>query len=116
MENRLCLNKRPTYKLPDNVMVGNYDWRRNKPTIPNFEPDICINIFGCLGVKEPRATAGQYWIKSNNKELLRFIENYDFEKLVKNKITNAYTLPLWQLKKILLEEFYGVKKWRIDYV
>jgi hypothetical protein len=112
MENRLCLNKKPVYELPGEVLIELYEYQvkdlsRNK--IPDFEPDICINIFGCLGVKEPRTTAGQYWIKSNNKELLKFIENYDFEKLVKNKITNAYTLPLWQLKKIILEEFYNKK-------
>lgn len=112
MENRLCLNKKPKYELPDEVIVELYEYQKkdlSRNKIPDFKPDICINIFGCLGVKEAKATAGQYWIKSSNKELIDFIRNYDFEKLVKNKITNAYTLPLWQFKKILLEEFYGVK-------
>lgn len=112
MENRLELNKKPVYELPDEVIIELYEYQKkdlSRNKIPNFEPDVCLNIFGCLGVKEAKATAGQYWIKSSNNELIDFIRKYNFEKLVKNKITNAYTLPLWQLKKIILEEFYGDK-------
>lgn len=112
MENRLGLNKKPKYELPNEVLIELYEYQRkdlSRNKIPNFEPDVCINIFGCLGVKKAKETVGQYWVKSDNKELVDFIKKYDFEKLVKNKITNAYTLPLWQFKKIILEEFYGIK-------
>ena len=113
MENRLKLNKKPKYELPDEVVIELYEYQKkdlSRNKVPNFEPDVCINIFGCLGVKEAKATAGQYWIKTDNKDLIEFIKRYNFEKLVKNKITNAYTLPLWQFKKIILEEFYNKKQ------
>lgn len=75
MENRLCLNKRPVYELPDEVMVGQYDYRKNKPTIPNFEPDICLCVWGAVGkLSKPKENAKQIWVKADNEELINFIK------------------------------------------
>ena len=48
MENRLCLNKRPKYELPDEVIIGSYHYSKNEKRYnePDFEPDICINAWG----------------------------------------------------------------------
>ena len=103
MENRLCLNKRPKYELPDEVLVGEY--RRTCPS-PKFEPDICITTFGNIEVKDKEATCLQIWIKTDNKDLIEFIEKYDWDinqSMTFNSITKT------DVEKIILEEFYGVK-------
>ena len=108
MENRLCLNKRPVYELPDEVMVGNYDWRRNKPTIPNFEPDICISAWGNVGeVQVKGEKTSQIWIKTDNKKLIDFIKNINLKEYING--ISTLKIECWKFKKILLEEFYGVK-------
>lgn len=110
MENRLYLNKKPKYELPDEVLIGVYE-KRNPPRrdiVPDFNPDICLNVWGKIGeIEEKYATKNQIWIKSKNKELLEFIENKDF-KDSKNYFI-APVLSANAFKKIILEEFYGVK-------
>ena len=108
MENRLELNKRPVYELPDEIVVDTYLRQNKGDYIPSFKPDICITSFGSIKLKEPKSTNRQIWVKSNNKELIEFLKNYKWESKL-NKITNAYMLNMWQFKKILLEEFYQVK-------
>ena len=105
MENRLELNKRVVYELPDEVLIGLYDRGYVKP---NFEPDLCLSSFGTIKVREPEQTVTQLWIKTENKDLLEFIKNFDFNNKVK-RIGNAYRMSKNNFKKILLEEFYGVK-------
>jgi hypothetical protein len=41
MENRLKLNKKPTYKLPSEVLIREY--REYSNSIPKFEPNLVIN-------------------------------------------------------------------------
>lgn len=106
MENRLELNKKKTYELSDNVLVGQYVRRKNNPSIPGFEPDLCITNAGSIKVKNKFETFYQIWIKTDNKELIDFIKTFDFEKKL-NKITNAYLMNINDFKKIILEEFYG---------
>ena len=108
MENRLNLNKKKVYELPDEVVVGFYNKFNKKPSIvPNFKPDICLNSWGGLVIKQAKSTTRQYWIKTNNKNLIDFIKNYDWNK-VADDVTTPF-LPFWKFKKIILEEFYGVK-------
>ena len=110
MENRLCLNKKPVYELPDEVIVGEYSYSKDikRYKEPDFEPDICIANFGSsIGVDTKKRCCQQIWVKSNNKELITFLNNVNW----KNR-SKTYTTPkieLWQFKKIILEEFYGVK-------
>lgn len=104
MENRLKLNKKIKYELPDEVIIGEY---RRTCTPPKFEPDICITTFGNIEVKDKEATCLQIWIKTDNKELINFIKTFNFENKL-NKTTNAYRMNINIFKKILLEEFYGV--------
>ena len=105
MENRLCLNKRLVYELPDEVIVGEY--RRTCPS-PKFEPDICISTYGTVKVRSKKDNCMQIWIKTDNKELINFIKTFNFENKL-NKTTNAYRMNINIFKKIILEEFYGVK-------
>ena len=105
MENRLELNKRPTYELPDEVLVGLYDRGYVKP---DFEPDLCLSSFGTIKVREPEQTVTQLWIKTENKDLLEFIKNFDFNSRVK-RAGMTYRISKNNFKKIILEEFYGVK-------
>ena len=109
MENRLCLNKKPAYELPDDVLVGQYGRRKKKPSIPDFEPDICITNTGSIKVKNKYETFCQIWIKTDNKDLINFIKTFDFESRL-NKITNAYLMNINDFKKIILEEFYNKKE------
>ncbi len=109
MENRLELNKRPVYELPDNVLVDRYDrYLDKKGILPKFEPDVCITAFGSIKESEAKKTVEQIWVKTDNRELINFIKDFDFESRL-NKITNAYRLNKWLFKKIILEEFYGEK-------
>ena len=107
MENRLCLNKKKIYELPDkDILIKTY--KRNY-TIPPFEPDICIIQWGRnLGeecIKETHLK--ELWIKTNNKELITFIRDYNFRKLRAN--APNYEITINDLNKILLEEFYNGK-------
>ena len=109
MENRLELNKRPTYELPDEVIIGEY---RKRPDVrccktPNFEPDIVLNSKYNVKVSNKCDTSDQIWIKSCNNNLIEYIKKYDFNKHLNSvSIKHLYVL---KFKKILLEEFYGVK-------
>ena len=106
MENRLCLNKRKIYNLPDEVVVGLYD---RGYYCPDFEPDICISAFGTIGIREQKQTVTQIWVKSENKELIEFIKNFKFMDNTIKKTGKAYRMSINQFKKIILEEFYGDK-------
>lgn len=110
MENRLCLNKRPVYELPNEVLVGLYqDITGRKVLMPNFEPDLCLNLWGNVGtLRQKCESSNQLWIKTDNNELRNFIINYDYKSRL-SKITNAYSLSVNLFKKIILEEFYEVK-------
>lgn len=105
MENRLELNKRPTYELPDEVLVGLY--MKNYQDV-DFNPDLCINAWGdILGAKTcGKQKAKEIWIKTDNKDLIDFISNFDWYSVCPNSL-NSPELSLWKFKKILLEEFYG---------
>lgn len=107
MENRLCLNKKPTYELPDEVIVRSY----TKGTSEfDFEPDICLNAWGRNSGKiyNKGQTVSQIWIKTDNKDLINFIKETDFKKYIP-PVSDMYRLDMWKFKKIILEEFYGVK-------
>lgn len=110
MENRLCLNKRVIYELPDEVIVSEYIYSKDVKRFrePDFEPDVCITNFGSsIGVDTKKRCCQQIWVKSNNKELITFLNNVNWKSRGK-----TYTTPkieLWKFKKILLEEFYEVK-------
>ena len=43
MENRLELNKRPVYELPDEIVVGLY--MKNYQDV-DFNPDLCLCVWG----------------------------------------------------------------------
>lgn len=106
MENRLELNKKPAYELPDEVLVKSY--KRNYSNI-SFEPDICIVQWGRnLGEECKKGShLKELWIKSSNVDLVEFIKSYNFRKLRAN--APNYELAISDLKKILLKEFYEVK-------
>ena len=113
MENRLCLNKKPKYELPDEVIVCEYTYSRDikRYREPNFEPDICINNWGdILGEVIPKKSkALQIWIKTDNKELIDFISNFNWYSVCPNSVNATPVLNLWKFKKIILEEFYNKK-------
>ena len=103
MENRLELNKKKVYELPDEVVVGLYD---RGYYCPDFEPNICISSFGTIGVREPKQTVTQIWVKTDNQELIEFIRNFRFSNVIK-RAGKTYRMSINQFKKIILEEFYG---------
>lgn len=108
MENRLNLNKRPSYELPSDVIIEEYiqrpDIKRCKT--PKFEPDICINTKYNVKIDNKCNKTDQIWIKTDNKELIEYIKQTDFNTYI-NKSISIKQLYLWRFKKILLEEFYG---------
>ena len=108
MENRLELNKRPVYELPDEVLVGEYRRRGLLEKKPNFKPDLCLNKKYDIKISDKYKDTDQIWIKTNNKELISFIKEHNFNKYI-SKAVLVKQLSLWKFKKILLEEFYGVK-------
>lgn len=110
MENRLCLNKKPKYELPDEVIIGLYD---RGYYCPKFEPDICISAFGTIGIREPKQTVTQIWVKSENKELIEFIKNFKFMDNAIKKTGKAYRMSINQFKKIILKEFYEVNNGKL---
>ena len=82
MENRLELNKKIRYELPDDVLIKSY--KRNYSKI-DFEPDICLVQWGRnLGEECKKEThLKELWIKTDNKELISFIRDYNFRGLRK---------------------------------
>ena len=107
MENRLCLNKKPVYELPDEVLVGLY---MNKYQELDFNPDICLCVWGagsCGKIKKYKEDAKQICIKTSNKELIDFIKEYNWIEEA-HKTANP-NLNMWKFKKIILEEFYNKK-------
>ena len=105
MENRLCLNKRPVYELPDGVLIKTWFSAIPNRKQPSFKPDLILNMFLKSSELNIEDGGSQMWIKSNNKELLQFLKEYDW-KLINISSNN---LPVWRVKKAILEEFYGVK-------
>lgn len=105
MENRLYLNNKPKYELPDEVVIGEY--RKGYKT-PNIEPDIVLSCYGTVSVDKKYRTTTQLWIKSTNKDLLYFLSKYNFKESFSTTISRM-RFNSWRLKKIILEEFYGVK-------
>lgn len=108
MENRLELNKRPVYELPDkDVLIKSY--KRNYSNITNisFEPDLCIVQWGRnLGEECKKGShLKELWIKSDNVDLIEFVKSYNFKKLRAN--APNYELAINDFKKIILEEFYN---------
>lgn len=108
MENRLKLNKRPTYELPDNTEVVNICRSKTRIRNINFKPDISINSIHNFYICNNKSNQ-QVGIKSNNKELIKFINNYNWNSLKDNNISGINNLYAIDVKKIILEEFYGVK-------
>lgn len=109
MENRLYLNKRPTYELPDEVIIGEYIKRPNVKhcRTPNFKPDICLNTKYKIETGEKKSSSDQIWIKTDNLKLIEFIKEYDFSsKVISMSIKHLY---MWKFKKIILDEFYNKK-------
>ena len=106
MENRLCLNKKPVYELPDEVLTGIY---MNKYQELKFNPDICLCVWGySVGkISEPKENAKQIWVKTDNRDLIDFIKTYNWKDKAHKMATP--NINMWKFKKILLEEFYGVK-------
>ena len=46
MENRLCLNKKPVYNLPEEIKTGQWVRNDDRPSrTPNFEPNLCLNNY-----------------------------------------------------------------------
>ena len=104
MENRLCLNKKPTYELPDEVIIGVYE---NRPYPKYLEPkwiaDIAINNImnpkSCI----PKTFNREIWIKTDNKDLIEFIKKYDWDV---NQSMTFNSITKTDVEKIILEEFY----------
>ena len=107
IENRLCLNKKNKYELPDNTRIQVYQSSKKVKRLnitPSFEPDICLKGWGNVWQVEEREKSNyQIWIKSDNKDLLRFIMKYKIRK----RGVSALSINVHQIKKIILEEFYN---------
>lgn len=107
IENRLELNKRNKrfdYKINE---LETKEYRKNVQT-PNFEPDLAMCSWGDIKECSPSTWTKEVWFKTSNKNLLSFIRNYDWNSLTIYK-NSANSLPSYVFKKIILEEFYGVK-------
>ena len=108
MENRLELNKKPIYELPDEIKTGQWVRGDDRPSrTPDFKPDLCLNNYQKIKFDKKDNYIKQIWIKSTNKELLDFIKEYNWNNLY-NKISTPY-IAEWRLRKIILEEFYNKK-------
>lgn len=110
MENRLELNKKNIYELPDEVLIDTYEYSTDKKRYrePVFAPDVCICIWGRVGkVESPRSSSKQIWVKTENKDLMDFIMDYNWKKEAHK--TTILNLNVWKFKKIILEEFYNKK-------
>ena len=107
MENRLCLNKRPVYELPDNTQVQIYqrsDTVKRLNMRPRFEPDVCVKVWSNYIKTEDKCVSdNQIWIKTDNKDLIDFLKRY---KSI-NQSISTQSFNVWKIKKIILEEFYN---------
>lgn len=105
MKNRLCLNKKPVYVLPDEVDVAIYMNKYNDDV--GFIPNICICAWGAsVGrIEKYKNSAKQICVKTDNNKLLDFIKKYDWRDEAHRVATP--NINMWKFKKIILEEFYN---------
>lgn len=110
MENRLCLNKRPVYELPDDTKVVAYVNTEKRTRNINFIYDVCItSMYNYIPLKKSNCK-NKILIKTDNVDLINFILNYDFNSIRgKSKISVRKGLKVSEVEKIILEEFYGRK-------
>lgn len=87
-------------ELPDNIIISTYNKSNNR--IPNFKPDLCLNIFGEIDLI--KNSSRQFWIKTDNLDLINFIKDNSLKKYLKGKSIPCLNILI--LKRILLENFY----------
>lgn len=87
-------------KLPDNIIISSYN--KNINQVPNFKPDLCLNMFGEIDLI--KNSSRQFWIKTDNLELINFIKENNLKQYLKGKSIPCLNILI--LKRILLEKFY----------
>lgn len=110
MENRLMLNKKPVYSLPKDVEMTTYEYSTDAKRYrePKFVPDICLCVWGNVGrIEEYKKSTKQVCIKANDDKLIEFIKGYDWT--TKANKTATHNLNIWQIKKVIMEEYYAEK-------
>ena len=111
MENRLELNKKPKYELPDNTHIVSYVNMKNRTRNIDFNYDVAITSM--VNYIPSKNFDGKYaiLIKTDNEDLINFILNYDFNSVRRNNNIGARKgLKSSEVKKIILEEFYKDKQ------
>ena len=112
--NNKYLNSKPVYDIPEDVQVGIY--RRGGSKVieltPGFEPNICINAWGTIRVKEYKETAFQICVKTPDDGLLNYLKEYDWWLLNSSTFGNLHKISgcaKWQIEKIISEYYANIK-------
>ena len=111
MENRMVLNKRPVYELPDMIMF------RVQPSTHNIEeeykkwkPDIRICSYGAGSVGKilkDDYKSQEIWIISDDNRLIEKINSFNWREYALNKKVGTPSLSQQSIKE-------EIARWRID--
>ena len=109
MENRLNLNKKPTYKLPHDTEIFSYNRSRDKDKVK--ADGLRLSSVGASSGKlldYNETKCGEIIIRTNNSKIIDFIKSFDFTKLVSNNSTNQKKqLDSWRVRKEVSNYYYG---------
>ena len=107
--NNKYLNSKPKYELPNDVKVGLYDAYYKKE--PNFVPNVCINRWGTVGIRDYKDTSVQVCIKTNDIGLIKYLESYNWGAKFSrgNSIVKAGKCNKWQVEKLISEYYANIK-------
>lgn len=108
MENRLCLNDKPEYKLPGGTEIFAYNRSRDKDKIG--ANGLRLSSVGASSgklLKDNETKCGEIIINTNDNKIIAFVESFDFKALVNiNSVNQKKQLDSWKVRKEVSNYYY----------
>lgn len=109
MENRLELNKRPTYELPEGTEIFSYNRSRDKDKVE--AKGLRLSSVGASSgrlLKDNETKCGEIIIITNDYKIIDFVKNFDFRALVNiNSVNQKKQIDSWKVRKEVSNYYYG---------
>lgn len=109
MENRLELNDKPEYKLPEGTEIFTYNRSRDKDKIKAI--GLRLSSVGASSgklLKDNETKCGEIIINTNDNKIIAFVESFDFKALVNiNSVNQKKQLDSWKVRKEVSNYYYG---------
>ena len=109
MENRLCLNKKKEYNLPDGTEIFSYNRSRDKDKVKAI--GLRLSSVGASSgklLKDNEVKCGEIIIKTNNYKIIDFIKSFDFTTIINiNSVNQKKQLDSWKVREVVSNYYYG---------